>query len=65
MNQRPLPYLLAAFVLGEVWIEQFQATAAFAALILVAAVILYKTAGIKKSSFFLLICFLEREKRGL
>lgn len=50
MNQRPLPLILAAFVLGEVWIWQFQRTAALAALILVSFIL----SGInwaRKSSF--------------
>lgn len=51
MNQRPLPLILAAFVLGEVWIWQFQRTAALAALILVSFILLgIDRAG--KSSFF-------------
>lgn len=50
MNQRPLPCVLAGFVLGEVWILQFRGTAAFAALIC-AAVICMMIGVSKKGSF--------------
>ena len=54
MNKRPLPCVLAGFVLGEVWIWQFGGTAALAALCL-AAIICIIIGVLKRSSFFILI----------
>ena len=54
MNKRPLPCVLAGFVLGEVWMWQFHGTAALAALCL-AAIICIIIGVLKRSSFFILI----------
>ncbi len=54
MNKRPLPYVLAGFVLGEVWMWQFHGTAARAALCL-AAIICIIIGSLKKGSFFILL----------
>ena len=54
MNKRPLPCVLAGFVLGEVWIWQFHGTAAWAALCL-AAIICFMIGVFKKGSFFILL----------
>ncbi len=54
MNKRPLPCVLAGFVLGEVWMWQFHGTAALAALCF-AAIISMIIGGLKKSSLFLFI----------
>ena len=51
MNQRPLPFMLAGFVLGEVWIWQLQRTAALAALIF-AVFLLIVGNTVSKGSFF-------------
>lgn len=53
MNKRPLPFMLAGFVLGEVWIWQFQRAAALAALVL-AVIILMGYSGRNQSSLFFL-----------
>lgn len=54
MNKRPLPCVLAGFVLGEVWIYQFKETAAIAACCLAAAVliVMIRSGSRRKGSFF-------------
>ena len=54
MNKRPLPCVLAGFVLGEVWMWQFHGTAALAALYL-AAIICLIIGAFRKSSLFVLL----------
>ena len=54
MNKRPLPCVLAGFVLGEVWMWQFHGTAAFTALCL-AAIICFIIGVLRKGSFFILL----------
>ena len=54
MNKRPLPCVLAGFVLGEVWIWQFHGTAAFAALCF-AAIMCVRIGRKRKGSFFCLL----------
>ena len=53
MNKRPLPCVLAGFVLGEVWMWQFHGTAALAALYL-AAIICLIIEVFKRGSLFIL-----------
>ena len=55
MNQRPLPCVLAGFVLGEVWMWQFHGTAALAALIC-AAIMFIIVGVIGKGSLFVSVC---------
>lgn len=54
MNKRPLPCVLAGFVLGEVWIYQFKETAAMAACCLAAAmlIVMIGSGSRRKGSFF-------------
>lgn len=54
MNKRPLPCVLAGFVLGEVWMWQFHGTVVFTALCL-AAIICFIIGVLRKGSFFILL----------
>ncbi len=55
MNKRPLPCVLAGFVLGEVWIYQFKETAAIAAFCLATALI-FLSCSRRRGSFFAPFC---------